>query len=111
MRLPCPYCGERDHSEFVYRGDATVKRPDPAAKGSRKAFLEYVYLRDNPAGWHREYWYHESGCRLWIVVERNTATHEVRAAGQTRARRTQPDKAAIGKKAGGSPKTAEGGSA
>jgi sarcosine oxidase subunit delta len=80
MRLPCPLCGERDHSEFVYRGDATVARPDAGEAGARRAFYEYVHLRDNPAGWHKEHWYHEMGCRSWIVVERNTLTHEVRGA-------------------------------
>ncbi len=80
MRLPCPYCGERDHSEFVYRGDATLTRPDPDAPDAQRAFYEFVYLRPNPAGWHQEHWYHEGGCRSWIVVERNTVTHEVRGA-------------------------------
>jgi methylglutamate dehydrogenase subunit B len=80
MRLPCPICGERDHSEFVYRGDATLKRPDPAAPGAQRAFYEFVHLRSNPAGWHFEHWYHEFGCRSWIVVERNTVTHEVKGA-------------------------------
>ena len=78
MRLPCPNCGERDHSEFVYRGDASVVRPDPDAPGAGQAFHDFVHLRPNPAGWHKEHWYHEMGCRSWIVVERNTLTHEVR---------------------------------
>jgi methylglutamate dehydrogenase subunit B len=80
MRLPCPFCGERDHGEFVYRGDSSVKRPDPGAANAASLFFEYVYLRENTAGWHREHWYHEGGCRSWIVVERNTVTHEVRSA-------------------------------
>ncbi len=80
MRLPCPNCGERDHSEFVYRGDATVRRPDPASADAARLFFEFVHLRANPAGWHHEHWYHEGGCRSWIVVERNTLTHAVRGA-------------------------------
>ena len=80
MRLPCPLCGERDHGEFVYRGDADVVRPDPNEAGAGRAFFEYVHLRDNPPGWHKELWYHEGGCRSWIVVERNISTHEVRGA-------------------------------
>ena len=27
MRIPCPYCGERDVHEFVYRGDAAPRAP------------------------------------------------------------------------------------
>ncbi len=37
----------------------------------------YVYLRDNPAGPHRELWQHVAGCRAWLVVTRDTRTHEV----------------------------------
>ncbi|MDH3947261.1 MAG: sarcosine oxidase subunit delta, partial [Chromatiales bacterium] len=33
--------------------------------------------RDNPAGPHREYWHHVNGCRAWIVMERDTLTHEI----------------------------------
>jgi sarcosine oxidase subunit delta len=24
-----------------------------------------------------EYWHHSGGCRSWLVVERNTLTHEI----------------------------------
>ena len=89
MRLPCPHCGERDISEFVYRGDATVKRPDPLAPDAARLFHEYVHLRANPAGWHHDLWYHEGGCRSWIVVDRNTLTHEVRGAELASAFRRQ----------------------
>ena len=36
-----------------------------------------LYNRDNPAGEHRELWYHEQGDRSWLVVTRNTVTHEI----------------------------------
>jgi methylglutamate dehydrogenase subunit B len=78
MRIPCPYCGERDIAEFVYRGDASPTRPDDSAGESD--FFQYVYLRDNPAGAIREHWYHVSGCRGWIVVDRDTRTHDIRGA-------------------------------
>ena len=78
MRIPCPYCGLRDANEFICRGDATPVRPAIEANGS--AFYEYVYLRDNNAGPMREHWYHAQGCRNWIVVERDTRTHQVIAA-------------------------------
>lgn len=80
MRIHCPYCGERDASEFTYRGDATLLRPDPAAPDAAEAFTAYVYLRRNPAGPHQEHWYHGAGCHSWLVVERNTRTHEVISA-------------------------------
>ena len=75
MRLKCPYCGERDQSEFSYLGDARVVRP--AASDGLEAFHDYVYIRDNPAGEHLERWYHGVGCRAWLDVTRNVVTHEV----------------------------------
>jgi sarcosine oxidase subunit delta len=78
MRIPCPYCGSRDVQEFSYLGDADLRRPDPEAPEA--AFHDYVYLRDNPAGPHRELWYHGSGCRNWLVVTRNTVTHAIAGA-------------------------------
>ena len=75
MRIPCPFCGSRDAHEFVYRGDAAPVRPDLAA--GEAAAYDYVYLRDNPAGHISEHWYHAQGCRNWLVVTRNTVTHEI----------------------------------
>ncbi|MFC4669905.1 sarcosine oxidase subunit delta [Seohaeicola nanhaiensis] len=79
MRLPCPICGERDRREFYYRGAAlALHRPDPEAGDA--AWADYVHLRENPAGVTRDLWYHETGCSAWIVVTRNTLTHEVLGA-------------------------------
>ena len=50
MRIVCPYCGERPLDEFAYFGDANVERPDPARPDALAAFVDTVYLRDNPAG-------------------------------------------------------------
>jgi methylglutamate dehydrogenase subunit B len=75
MLIPCPHCGPRIHDEFTYLGDATLERP-PAAAGET-AFFEYVYLRENPCGRHREWWFHAAGCHAWLVVERDTRTHEI----------------------------------
>ena len=35
------------------------------------------YIRDNPAGTHRELWYHEMGDRSWLIVTRDTVSHEI----------------------------------
>ena len=77
MRVPCPFCGARDVREFSYLGDATVARPDPDGVDALERFVDYVYLRDNPAGLHREFWYHGAGCQRWLVVSRDTRTHEI----------------------------------
>jgi methylglutamate dehydrogenase subunit B len=82
MRINCCYCGLRSNEEFVYRGDATVRRPDgdfyfaPDAAAGQK-WLDYMYLRDNPAGRHRELWQHVSGCCAWLVVTRDTVSHDI----------------------------------
>ena len=77
MRIDCPYCGLRGHDEFAYYGDAAPRRPDPAQPDAEQAFGEYVYLRDNLAGLHRELWYHAQGCQAWLIVERDTRTHAI----------------------------------
>jgi heterotetrameric sarcosine oxidase delta subunit len=76
MRIRCPFCGERDSGEFSYLG-AAVSRP--SAEASQPEFFEAVYLRDNPCGRHRDLWYHAVGCRSWLVVTRDTRTHEILA--------------------------------
>ena len=78
MRIPCPFCGDRDAHEFVYRGDASPVRPDAGA--GEAAFFDYAYLRDNPAGPIDEHWYHAQGCRNWIVVTRDTRSHAIAGA-------------------------------
>lgn len=79
MRLPCPICGERDLREFTYKGAAlALDRPAPDA--GAEAWDDYLHLRDNPAGETRDLWYHGAGCTAWIVVERNTVTHEITSA-------------------------------
>jgi sarcosine oxidase subunit delta len=80
MLIPHPLLGPRDAAEFVYLGDAAlIDRPDPAAPDAAERFSDYGYLRDNPAGLHRELWYHEHGDRSWLVVTRDTRTHAITA--------------------------------
>ena len=81
MRIPHPLLGPRDAQEFVYLGDASLlDRPDGMAEGAEAALCDYVYLRDNPAGVHRELWFHEHGDRSWLIVTRDTLTHEILSA-------------------------------
>ncbi len=81
MRIDCCHCGPRGHEEFVYLGDASHRHAAIAASGSSDADLnvwgEAVHLRDNPAGPIRELWQHVGGCRAWLVVTRDTRTHEM----------------------------------
>jgi sarcosine oxidase subunit delta len=78
MIIDHPILGPRDSSEFVYLGDATLlNRPDWQADDAAAQFHHYVHTRDNPAGQHQELWYHEQGDRSWLVVTRDTLTHEI----------------------------------
>ncbi|MFP7569459.1 sarcosine oxidase subunit delta [Marivita sp. S2033] len=78
MLIPHPLLGLRDSQEFTYLGDARLlKRPNPDAADAEHAFCDYVFLRDNLAGLHRELWFHEQGDRSWLVVTRDTITHEI----------------------------------
>ena len=77
MRIGCPFCGERGLDEYVYLGDATVVRPDPQSAKAAEAFYAYAYERANIAGLTQELWYHASGCHAWLVVSRDTRTHEI----------------------------------
>lgn len=78
MIINHPLLGPRDAAEFVYLGDASlINRPSSESDNAATLFYEYLYLRDNVAGEMRELWYHEQGDRSWLVVTRNTLTHEI----------------------------------
>jgi methylglutamate dehydrogenase subunit B len=80
MLITCPHCGARPVEEFTFNGDAAPTRPRTVDNESARQWFEYVYLRDNPRGWLDEYAHHSGGCRQWLVVTRNTDTHEMKAA-------------------------------
>jgi heterotetrameric sarcosine oxidase delta subunit len=71
--IRCPHCGARPREEFNIRG-AALTRPKPGS--SYEAWFAYVFERVNPRGAHDEYWHHTSGCGRWLVVTRDTTTHE-----------------------------------
>lgn len=73
--IECPFCGERDHSEFHYGGDASIEHPPLDAPMNE--WHDAVYLRENIRGRQLETWHHVSGCRQWLIVERDTMTHEI----------------------------------
>ncbi|MCB1882534.1 MAG: sarcosine oxidase subunit delta [Geminicoccaceae bacterium] len=78
MRLPCPHCGPRSSAEFTYLGAAAPKRPVDDAP--LEAWHDFVFIRDNPRGPIDELWRHRLGCGAWIVVTRDTLTHDVTGA-------------------------------
>jgi methylglutamate dehydrogenase subunit B len=76
MRIPCPLCGTRDRREFYYYGSEDYLNR-PTDQGSIDDLDNHLFLRDNPAGITRDVWYHETGCSSWLIVTRNTISHEV----------------------------------
>ena len=79
MIINHPLLGPRDSSEFVYLGDANlINRPNWQEDSAVRQFVDYGYLRDNAAGVHRELWFHEYGDRSWLVVTRDTVSHEIK---------------------------------
>ncbi|MGD2172479.1 MAG: sarcosine oxidase subunit delta [Gammaproteobacteria bacterium] len=77
IRINCPFCGERDHSEFTYGGDASIVYP--ALDAPMEDWHDAIFLRENPRGMQSETWHHVNGCRMWLVVERDTMTHEIKS--------------------------------
>ena len=75
LLIPCPHCGQRNSNEFVFNGEAVPRpgpHPDPAT------WRRYLYMKTNAAGWQEERWFHVSGCRRFLMIERNQDTNEIR---------------------------------
>jgi len=77
LRINCPFCGVRDHSEFSYGSDASIKYP--ALDAPIQEWHDAVFMRENIRGVQSETWHHGTGCRMWLVIERDTMTHEIKS--------------------------------
>ena len=77
IRIQCPFCGERDHSEFAYGGDGSIVYP--ALDASAEEWEKAAFQRENIRGLQTETWQSVSGCRQWLIVERDTLTHQIRS--------------------------------
>jgi sarcosine oxidase subunit delta len=77
LLIECPWCGQRDESEFSYADEAHIARPLETEKLSDEAWADYLFMRKNPKGLHREQWLHAAGCRRYFNVERDTATYRI----------------------------------
>lgn len=78
IRLNCPNCGPRNVAEFRYGGEVQA-RPEPQESDPQR-WTSYLYLRRNPLGELREWWYHRAGCGRWFIAERHTKLHQVGAS-------------------------------
>lgn len=74
LLIPCPHCGARAQTEFVYeRTMDSVVTLDTEAD----AAMETLFARTNPRGVDDELWRHTYGCRAWMVVTRHRVTNEI----------------------------------
>jgi sarcosine oxidase subunit delta len=73
--IQCPWCGPREEIEFSYGGEADRPRPTDPGSLTDQEWAEYLFMRRNPRGEHRERWNHAAGCRRWFTLARDTLTH------------------------------------
>ncbi len=79
LLIECPWCGERDESEFSYAGEAHIARPLETEKLSDRQWADYLFMRKNAKGLHREQWLHAAGCRRYFNAERDTVSYRITA--------------------------------
>jgi sarcosine oxidase subunit delta len=72
LLIPCPWCGERDETEFHCGGEAHIARPEQPAALSDDQWADYLFMRSNPKGVHLERWRHVNGCGRWFNLARDT---------------------------------------
>jgi len=76
LLIPCPHCGPRNSDEFTFKGEL-VGRPDASA--GPQEWRSYLYDKANVAGWQEETWFHVSGCRRFLRVERDTVSNNIQS--------------------------------
>lgn len=81
--IDCPWCGQRDESEFSYGGEAELVRPESEKEISDVEWANYLFFRKNPKGSHLEQWCHSYGCRRWFNVDRDTVSYQINAVYKT----------------------------
>jgi sarcosine oxidase subunit delta len=74
LLIACPYCGPRALAEFTFERPLESIVPLDAAP---EEAMRRLYTRDNPRGLSWELWRHAYGCRAWLKLNRDTATHEI----------------------------------
>jgi sarcosine oxidase subunit delta len=74
MLIPCPHCGPRAQSEFIY--ERTVDSVVPLDAPTDEA-MTTLFTLNNPRGVDDEIWRHTYGCRAWMVVTRHRVTNEI----------------------------------
>jgi sarcosine oxidase, subunit delta len=77
LLIPCPWCGERDETDFRCGGEAHIARPKQPAALPDEGWADYLFMRSNPKGLHFERWRHVHGCGRWFNVARDTVSDRI----------------------------------
>ncbi len=77
LLIPCPWCGTRPENEFHYAGEAHIVRPPDPSAVDDAAWADFLYMRTNPKGAHRERWRHQHGCGRFFNAVRDTVTDRI----------------------------------
>jgi sarcosine oxidase subunit delta len=56
---------------------ATAARPTLFDRPILMPWADYVFMRSNTRGLHREQWVHAHGCRRWFKAERDTVSYDI----------------------------------
>ena len=78
LLIECPWCGPRAESEFSCGGEADIVRPVNNENMTDREWGEYVFMRENKRGLHKEQWLHTQGCRRWFKATRDTVTYDIK---------------------------------
>ena len=78
LRLTCPNCGSRPHTEFWFGGEIE-NQAHGASHNSEDSESDFarVWLRRNSYGVRSERWFHHAGCRRWHSAVRDALTNEL----------------------------------
>ena len=79
LLIDCPYCGPRPEIEFRYGSEAHIARPAEPDQLSDEEWADFLFMRSNTKGLHRERWMHAAGCRRWFNTVRHTLSHRILA--------------------------------
>ena len=77
LLIECPWCGQRDESEFSPGGEADIARPLQPDELDDAAWADYLFMRKNIKGLQYERWNHAHGCRQWFNVARDTSNDKI----------------------------------
>ena len=88
LLIECPWCGFRDETEFSYGGEAGISRPPDPFVLDDAGWADYLFMRKNPRGSHKELWNHSQGCRRWFGVKRDTVTNHIAASFELQSKAT-----------------------